>query len=122
MIEDEEDKSVTVVNVTDGAEPTTVRLKGIDQHGNRVEETLTLMGSETVVSEHSYRSLGGEDDDLSHCHYESHEEAWESGYSAALHDFECYLLDSRPWWAPRWLWRNVAGALERAYRKRGSDL
>lgn len=111
---------VAIVSGGDDAAPTTVHLQGYDEHGNWVEEDLTV-GQETVTSKHSYHSMGASPafDD---CGYESHEEAWESGYSAALHDVECYLLQSRPRWAPRWLWRKVAGALERAYRDRGSDL
>lgn len=39
--------------------PTTVRIAGYDEHGNFVEETLTLgPGPETVTTKHCYRSFG----------------------------------------------------------------
>jgi len=55
-------------------------------------------------------------------HFESSEEAWESGYAAALHDLEYYLWSNWPWWMPRWLWGKIVTALDRAYQRRGSDL
>lgn len=56
--------------------------------------------------------------------YESTEEAWQSGYDAALHnDLPAYLGLLCPWWCPKWVWvRSVRRAFVWARVQRGEDL
>ncbi len=51
--------------------------------------------------------------------YADAEEAWQSGYSAALHDIECHLLRHKPWWCPWKFWKRFADAQIWARRTRG---
>jgi hypothetical protein len=54
--------------------------------------------------------------------YESHEDAWQSGYLAALHDVEEYAKRDWPWWLPRsWMGFTLACVCT-AMNKRGDDL
>ena len=55
--------------------------------------------------------------------YDTFKEAFDSGYSAAIHnDLPTYLARQKPWWCPKWVWlRAVRRALVQAVLLRGDD-